>query len=427
MFGLEGSLIPPGKDGARAKAVVAGFDPDSIAEMQRLLDTSDVDMVESQLLVLKKVSPGTYLGLGKVQALEEALVRTGAEFAVIDTDLSPNQVRNLEKAVKKPVLDRYGVILEIFHRHGRTKEAKTQVELARLLYLQSRLTHLWTHFGRQGAGGKGNRGMGEKQLEVDRRILARRVALLKKRLTEIQKERGIRRAARRDVLKVALVGYTNAGKSTLLNALTKSHVVAEDKLFVTLDPSVRMLDPFCHPPLVAIDTVGFIRNLPHGLVASFRATLEELNDADLLLHVVDGSSKTARDEMTVTEEILKDLELDDTPRIVVLNKSDLVDGAGAKNQLRLISPGAIRISALNPGDVDKVRDLVMEHFRGRMEIWEVVIPYAEGKLESQIQAHGQIEAVKYLEKGIFYRLRIDQIWAKKLGLDRFPPAKGMVR
>ncbi|MCC7441721.1 MAG: GTPase HflX [Bdellovibrionales bacterium] len=421
--------MPPGKEGVKARAVIVGFDDASVAEMRRLLDTADVESAEAMMVALRKVHPATYIGQGKVEELERALEAADADLAVVDTDLSPNQARNLEKAVKRPVMDRYGVILEIFSRHARTKESKVQVELARLLYLQSRLAHLWTHLDRQRSGGAGggggaSRGQGEKQIEVDRRLIARRVALLKKRLAEIGKERAIRRSARKDVLKVALVGYTNAGKSTLLNALTRSHVVAEDKLFVTLDPSVRTLDPFSHPPLVAIDTVGFIRNLPTGLVASFRATLEELEDADLLLHVVDGSSTTARDEIRVTEEILKELEVHETPRLVVLNKADLARGPAGVNALRVLSPGALRISALIPADVDKLRDAIVEHFRGCMETWEVLIPYSNGKLEAQLHAHGQVEALRYLDKGIFCKVRIDQTWAKKLRLDQFPPARG---
>jgi GTP-binding protein HflX len=217
------------------------------------------------------------------------------------------------------------------------------------------------------------------------------------------------------------VGYTNAGKSTLLNSLTHSKVLAEDKLFATLDPSVRMLDPNSHPPIVAIDTVGFISKLPPSLVASFRSTLEELHEADLLLHVVDASAPQAREQFEVTEKILGELGLGGKPTMVVLNKMDLLfnAGPGRENAARVVFPGAMRVSALNQPDVERVRDKVLEHFRQGMELWELVIPYSESRTEAMLHAHAVVESSKHLEKGTFYRIRIEAGWAKKLGLDRF--------
>lgn len=241
-----------------------------------------------------------------------------------DVELTPNQLKNLEKALGKATIDRAGVIIEIFSRHARTKEAKTQVELARLQYLLPRLAHYWTHFERQRGGGANQKGMGEKQIEVDRRLLKKRMSLLRDRLTKIESERTVQRSGRDDLLKVALVGYTNAGKSTLLNALTHSEVRAEDKLFATLDASVRALSPDSHPPVVAIDTVGFIKHIPPSLVASFRSTLEELHQADLLVHVVDGSSEHAKEQLDVTVQVLTEMNLGEKPRITVLNKMDLM-------------------------------------------------------------------------------------------------------
>jgi GTP-binding protein HflX len=322
-------------------------------------------------------------------------------------------------------LDRPGVIIEIFSRHARTKESKTQVELAKLQYLLPRLAHFWTHFERQ-RGGIGQKGMGEKQIEVDRRLVKKRMSVLRQRLLDIEKERGVQRAGRQDVLKVALVGYTNAGKSTLLNALTQSRVLAEDKLFATLDASVRSIDPDCHPPVVAIDTVGFISRLPPTLVASFRSTLEELHEADLLLHVVDGSSPQAKEQMQVTEKILEDLGVGMTPRLAVLNKADRLESAGGRNLARVIgrSEGAagsipILVSALNLEDVKRLREKILEHFRQKLELWEVVIPYSESRLDAQLHAHGSIEKQTHIEKGTFYRLRILGGWAKKLNLSRY--------
>jgi GTP-binding protein HflX len=261
--------------------------------------------------------------------------------------------------------------------------------------------------------------MGETQIEVDRRLVRKRMQVLSDRLKEIERERAVRRQGRREVLKVAIVGYTNAGKSSLLNALTHSGVLVEDKLFATLDASVRSLDPNSHPPVVAIDTVGFISNLPHSLVASFRSTLEELRDADLLLHVVDGSSSQAREQFEVTEQVMAELELQDKPRMVVLNKSDLIAGPAGRNRARVISPGAISVSALDPEGVRRLRDRILEHFRKGLEVWEIVVPYAESRMEALIHAHAVVDITRHLEKGTFYRIRIDQGWAKKLDLGRF--------
>jgi GTP-binding protein HflX len=218
---------------------------------------------------------------------------------------------------------------------------------------------------------------------------------------------------------VALVGYTNAGKSTLLNALTHSNVLAENKLFATLDASVRTLDPNCHPPVVAIDTVGFIDRLPPSLVASFRSTLEELQEADLLVHVVDASSSQAREQLEVTEKVLKDLEVDQKPRVTVLNKCDQIKSPADRNRVRLISPGSVNISALSKTDVTKLRDLILGHFHKKMALWEVLVPYNESKIEAMIHAHGSVEVHRHLEKGTFFRLRIEDEWAKKLGLEKF--------
>ncbi len=338
---------------------------------------------------------------------------------VIDMELSPNQLRNLEKELMQPLLDRPGVIIEIFSRHARSRESKTQVALARLQYLLPRLSHFWTHFERQRGGGTSSRGMGEKQIEVDRRLVKNQITVLRGRLAAIEKERRVQRASRKEVLKVALVGYTNAGKSTLLNALTQSDVRAEDKLFATLDASVRSLDPNCHPPIVAIDTVGFISRLPPSLVASFRSTLEELEDADLLVHVADASHPQVSEQLKVTETVLSDLGLEDKPRLVVLNKADLVTEVSHKNRLKVVAPGAIMVSAKKREQVLRLREVILDTFRQKLELWEIMLPYSESKLEARIYQYGSVEVNRHLEKGTFFRLRIAKGWAKKLGLEKF--------
>lgn len=412
------TLLPTGTN-SKLKTVSVGEDPESLDELERLLATLGTVPAGRILVTTRNVNPATYIGKGKIDDVLAMITDVGADAAILDMELTPNQLRNLEKALGKPVLDRPGVIIDIFSRHARTKESKTQVALARLQYLLPRLAHFWSHFERQRGGSPGSRGMGEKQIEVDRRLVKKRISVLRDRLGAIERERAVQRAGRKDILKVALVGYTNAGKSTLLNALTHSAVRAEDKLFATLDASVRAIDPDCHPPIVAIDTVGFISRLPPSLVASFRSTLEELEEADLLLHVVDASSTQAREQLEVTEKVLEELGVASKPRVTVLNKADCLNNVASRNRARVVAPGALLISAMVPADVKKLRDQVLDHFRKKLALWEVVIPYSESKMEAQIHAHGSVETTRHLEKGTFFRLRIEDSWAKKLGLGKF--------
>jgi len=437
MLEANESLLPKstkkGADGrdARLNVICIGTEDHPLDELIRLLDTLGTNVAGSVIASTRKISPATYITQGKLEGAKALLESTGADGVVVDVELSPNQLRNAEAFLGKPVIDRPGVIIEIFSAHARTKESKTQVELARLEYILPRLAHLWSHFERQRGGGTGNRGMGETQIEVDRRLVKKRMSVLRDRLTEIEKERTIQRAKRKEVLKVALVGYTNAGKSTLLNALTRSKLLVEDKLFATLDSSVRMLTPDSHPPVVAVDTVGFVSRLPPELVASFRSTLEELHEADLLVHVVDGSSPTAREELEVTMQVLKELDVENTPRITVLNKMDLLraDTAGAagalaqslarRNLARIVAPGAFSISALNADEVTRLREVILEHFKSKLETFEIVVPYAESKLEALVHKHGSVDRMKHLEKGTFMRVRMEEQWAKKLGLSKY--------
>jgi len=419
MLETTDSLLPILAHESEPHVICVGLDNDSMDELQQLLKTLGTKVAARIHIVSKRVNPATFIGKGKIDEVKQALEETKAHAVIVDVELSPNQLRNLEKELGRPILDRPGVIIEIFSRHARTKESKTQVALARLQYLLPRLTHFWTHFERQRGGSTGSRGMGEKQIEVDRRLVKQRIAVLRQRLEAVERERIVQRAGRKDVLKVALVGYTNAGKSTLLNALTQSMVRAENKLFATLDASVRSLDPNSHPPIVAIDTVGFISHLPPTLVASFRSTLEELEEADLLVHVVDASHAKARDQLKVTETVLEELGLKDKPTMIVLNKVDLATEGASRNLLKLVAPGAAWISALNPNDIVKLRDVILNHFRDKMEVWEILVPYSESKLESQLYRYGSVELNRHLEKGTFYKLRIEKGWAQKLGLEKF--------
>lgn len=414
------SLLPTKE---HLKVFTLGVEEESLNELDRLLATLGVETPQRVMAPVRKIVAGTYFGTGKLDEIRDLGEANEIDLFVMDVELSPRQMQNIEKILGKPVLDRNAIILEIFSRHARTSEAKTQVELAKLQYVLPRLAHLWSHFERQRGGGVGNKGMGEKQIEVDRRLVKRRISILGSRLKEIEKERKVQRHSRETVMKAAIVGYTNAGKSTLLNSLTESKVLAEDKLFATLDSTVRALNPDSHPPVVVIDTVGFIQNIPTSLIASFKSTLEEIAQADLIVHVVDASSAHAKEQFETTVEVLKELKCDDKDKIVVLNKTDLLTTPAEVNRARLVYPGAERISALDVEAVKKLRQKILDYFKTKMQVYEVVIPYTEGKLLAKIQEFGAINSTKYLEKGVFMQVKMDTAVAQKLGVTRYAMAK----
>ncbi len=304
------------------------------------------------------LSPGTFLSKGKLAQLEQRAKNDEVDVVIFDDDLSPAQGRNLEKRLEIKVVDRSELILSIFAEHARTRESRLQVELAQLEYLLPRLTRMWVHLSRQ-QGGIGTRGPGETQLEVDRRRIGERIAFLKKKLKEVDKERGVQRARRHGTHKTGLVGYTNAGKSTLMNALTGAGVLAEDKLFATLDATTRRYRYPDGKVTLFTDTVGFIRKLPHHLVASFRSTLAEVVDADLLLHVVDASSDQADEQIEAVMTVLQELDVANKPMITVLNKIDVADDVRVDG-LRARHDGAIACSAKKRTGLDTLRDAVEE-------------------------------------------------------------------
>jgi len=327
--------------------VIKGTDPwvteDSLEELALLADTAGAAVVERYVQVRNKRNPATFIGLGKVK--EIASCNGQFDLVIFDDDLSPAQVNTVERLIGKRVIDRSGLILDIFARRARTREARTQVELAQLQYLLPRLTGQWKHLERQ-AGGIGLRGPGETQLETDRRMINKRITRLKSDLKRIEKQRSTQRKKRSDQFKVAIVGYTNAGKSTLLNAMTEADVFVEDRLFATLDATVRSMKGLHDEQVILIDTVGFIRKLPHHLVASFKSTLEETVRADLLLHVIDLSHPHYIDQMKQVEEMLIDMGLKERPKILVFNKADKVEHPAEIKRMRDEYPDAEFISAL---------------------------------------------------------------------------------
>lgn len=364
-----------GKDAATKellaeKAVIVGVllptdDVDEVmgqfAELGQLLKTLGIEVVDQVVQRRQRLTPNCLIGEGKVEEIAQLARSKGAGLVVFDHALSGPQTRNLEDMTGCEVLDRTGVILEIFARHARSAQAKTQVEIARLEYQLPRLVGAWTHFQRQ-RGGVRSRGMGEKQIEIDRRRARERISRLKKQLETMRMDRANQRKARQTELKVALVGYTNSGKTSLMSAMTRVNATPEDVLFATLDTNVRTLDPSTRPKILLSDTVGFIRNLPHSLIESFKSTLDEVIEADLLLHVVDVSHPEYRAQMRTTEEVLIEIGAGDVPVIVVFNKVDKLDDLVLPKILRQAVKGSICVSALREDDVKELRRHVFRYF-----------------------------------------------------------------
>lgn len=289
-------------------------------ELSALADTAGFDVAEHMTVSSDRMNVATFVGSGKVAEIKEKIEARGLTLVVFDDELTPTQLRNLEEALKVKIMDRTALILEIFSAHARTAIAKAQVELAQLQYRLPRLTRMWTHLSRE-RGGIGLKGAGEQEIETDRRVIRTRIAQLKRELGEIKRQAETRRKQRDSIVKVALVGYTNVGKSTLMNALTKAGVLAENKLFATLDATVRRVTLF-NVPFLLSDTVGFIRKLPHSLVESFHSTLQEVREADLLLHVVDVSNLQYVDHIKTVRETLTEIGTAETPAVYVFNKCD---------------------------------------------------------------------------------------------------------
>jgi GTPase len=420
------STAPPAE-----RAILVGVDlaiapqllglEDSLAELALLAKTSDVSVVGQVTQRLDSPVPATLIGSGKLEELEILVLDRQANVVIFDDELSPRQQREIERALGEEVkvLDRTALILDIFARHARTREGAVQVELAQYEYRLPRLTRAWTHLARQAGGraggvggGVGVRGPGETQLEVDRREINRRIAFLKRQLEEIRKHRDqYRRQRRKNALPVvALVGYTNAGKSTLLNALTNAQVRAEDQLFATLDPTTRRaILPSGHEALLT-DTVGFIQKLPTELIAAFRATLEEVTEADVLIHLVDASHPNDEGHIAAVDEVLEELGAGSKPQLLAFNKIDRIrDDEAAQLELQALMSEyqfAVAISAARDENLDGLLTMLDALLRERMVPMDLLIPYTHGELVSLAHTHGFIEEVEHLESGTHLRGRI---------------------
>jgi GTPase len=348
------------------KVIIAGLmtaneDPrlfeEDMQELKLLCGTAGAKILAT--FTQRRDSPvaSTFIGSGKLEEIKAALVAGGAQTLVIDAQLSPGQVRNIEKIIEAKVIDRSQLILDIFAMHARTNEARIQVELAQMRTLYPRLTHAWTHFSQQ-VGGIGTRGPGEKQLEVDRRLVQNKISDLKRRLDKIEKHRIVQRQGREGVFKAALVGYTNVGKSSLLNALCGADVLVKNKLFATLDTSTRRAYIHGAGSIVISDTVGFLRKLPHHLVASFRSTLSVVNEADLLIVVMDASSEFTDQQLATVNNVLLELDAVTVPKLMVFNKIDLMDDPFTRKRLSIAHPDALFVSAFNKEDIARLKGAI---------------------------------------------------------------------
>ncbi len=410
----------------------------SLAELGRLAHTLGMEVVAEVSQKRGGLAPAAVLGEGKLKELAKFTGGTGvvpsgvpshrlkkkddddpddveeeesdhvatshrASVVVVDHEIGPSQARNLERATGAEVLDRTAVILEIFQRHARTREAVLQVEIARLAYMAPRLRETGGGGDRQ-AGGIGGKGAGESQIELDRRRVRDRIAELRQELASIEKDSATRRSRRASAPTVAIVGYTNAGKSSLMRALTGSNLLVADQLFATLDTTVRALFPETKPRILVSDTVGFIKKLPHDLVASFRSTLEEARDAALQLHVVDGADPAFPEQIDVTLQVLGELDAAEAPRVLILNKVDKLSD-DERQQLQERYPDAMLISAKSTADVQRVRERILSFFETDMVDEELFIPYSKQKLVGAAYSQARVLEERYDEAGTHLKLR----------------------
>ena len=378
-------------------------------ELELLAQTAGAEVVGRITQKISKINSATFIGKGKADQIIAQAKELEVKLIIFDDELSPGQIKNYHNLSDKiKVLDRSGLILDIFRKHARTKEATTQVDVAYLEYLLPRLTRQWTHLERQ-MGGIGTRaGMGETQIEVDRRLIRTRITRLKKDLTKIEKERNTQSMRRQFEFRVSLVGYTNAGKSTLFKAITGTDVYIKDQLFATLDTTIRKLDLDSSHEILLSDTVGFIRKLPHNLVASFKSTLKEVLEADLILMVLDISSPQIKEHVNTIVDVLKEMGANEIPIIQVLNKVDLISDGTMIEKLQRSFPGSITISAQNHLRLSDIKRRVIKMMDSNYKTVDLEFSYDDGKIISQVQQGVEVLEREYEEKSVRLKIRGSQ-------------------
>jgi len=368
-----------------------------IEELAMLTNTAGGVTVDKILQNRNHPDPSTYIGKGKLREIRQMTKNRNIDTLIFDDDLSPTQIRNVEKKTKAKVLDRSGLILDIFASRAKTAAAKTQVELAQLQYLLPRLTRFWTHLSRQ-QGGIGTRGPGETQIETDRRLVDKRIAKLKEKLEKLDQQRQTQRKGRSDMTRISLVGYTNAGKSTLMNAMTDTEVLAEDRLFATLDSTVRSLEIGNYDVLLS-DTVGFIRKLPHGLIESFKSTLDEARESDILLHVIDASAEMFTEYIEIVKDTLEELSIADKKTVMVFNKLDQVE-ASKIAELKAAYPEAVFISAERNIGLQKLREDIRNLIEEDFVTQKMKIPVSKYEGVAFIHRVANIHNEKYVNSSV---------------------------
>jgi GTP-binding protein HflX len=406
-------LVAVSRKGSRAVSQVQ----EHLDELARLVDTAGASVVGRLTQQVAAPSPATLLGEGKVEELKALVRDTSATLAVFDEELTPVQGANLERELGIRVMDRAEVILDIFSTRARTAEAKLQVELAQLEYLLPRLTRMWTHLSRI-RGGIGLRGPGETQLETDRRMIRQKIQHHRGKLQDVARHRETLRGGRQKLLHASLVGYTNAGKSSVLRALTGDHdIFVEDRLFATLDTLTREVDVGDGVRGRVTDTVGFIRKLPHHLVASFRATLEEAREADVLLHVIDASHPEWEEQVAVVEQVLAELDLADRPVVMVFNKIDLLpDPTGFAQRISQIYPGAVFATTMRTDGVEALKAALRERAREGRPTMRVVIPEGDGARLAAVYRAGEVLAREHTDEGVVLTVRMEGWRARQLSI-----------
>lgn len=401
-----------------------------LSELDLLSQTFGIEVVGKVPCSLRKPDPSTFITKGKLEELIAKADSLHVDYIVFDDEITPAQQRNLQNAFKRPVMDRTEVILGVFAQRAQTKEARLQIELARVKYNAPRLKNMWSHFSRQAGGGGGSRGggyqrgEGEKQLELDRRILKRKIETLQKEIDEVKSNRETLRQARvrSEIPVFAIVGYTNAGKSTLLNALTQAGVFVEDKLFATLDTTTRKFTLKNHQDILLVDTVGFIRKLSHLLVAAFKSTLEEAVEADILLHLIDVSHPLAEEQAVTTQKVLKELGASHKPVITVFNKIDACTNPGRLHRLRMTYPKNVQISALKGIGFDDLQEIIIQELSKQRQVVEFRIPQSDYASVSEVIRLGHLIKQEYEENDILLKVDVPHAVAMKFERYRIQPA-----
>jgi len=399
---------------AREKAILIGIEfsssgpsplDNNLKELNGLAETAHYNVIAVVSQKLTRINPKSFIGKGKVEEVAHLIRHFSAHIVIFDENLSPAQNRNLENIFKCRVIDRSWLILEIFGNHARTREAKAQVELASLKYALPRLTKMWGHLSRQ-RGGIGMKDVGETQIQLDRRLIRDRITKLDRKLKQIDLEKKTQRKNRRDIYKVALVGYTNAGKSTLMNQLTGADTLVENKLFATLDSTIRKIKKNFPYPVVLSDTVGLIDKLPHDLIASFKSTLDEVRDANLLIRMVDISDPNAKRQIQTTNNVINDLGVENTDSLLVFNKADKINDPDILELELRRHPEAIIISSKNGTGLDLLRKAIISNYESKLSPHQITLKYDQAKLIPQIRKYAVIVKSDYEDIFISLDLRL---------------------